>query len=68
MSSRSATLLYASVEIAGLPATRRMPAPTPLPTLQGPSLAQRLAGWLGGVLRSKQPQRRPSAQVLRLRA
>ncbi len=62
---RSNDLLHASVVISELPA-RRMPAPTPLPTLKVPGLFSRLMQW------AAQPQpvkpARRSAQVLLLRA
>lgn len=63
MLPRSNDLLHASVVISELPA-RRMPAPTPLPTLKVPGLFARLVQrWS----QSAQPVRR-SAQVLLLRA
>lgn len=65
MLPRSNDLLHASVVISELPA-RRMPAPTPLPTLKAPGLFSRLAQWLSQPQPAK-PARR-SAQVLLLRA
>ncbi|MBS0440945.1 MAG: hypothetical protein JSR38_03260, partial [Proteobacteria bacterium] len=47
MLPRSTDLLHVSVVISELPAPRRMRAPTPLPTLVRPGLAERVAEWLG---------------------
>lgn len=67
MLPRSNDLLHASVVISELPA-RRMPAPTPLPTLKAPGLFSRLEQWWSQ--QQPQPARpaRRSAQVLLLRA
>lgn len=65
MLPRSNDLLHASVVISELPA-RRMPAPTPLPTLAHPGVLARLAQWWAQPQPVK-PARR-SAQVLMLRA
>lgn len=67
MLPRSNDLLHASVVISELPARRTMPAPTPLPTLQQPSLLTR---WVRAWLRPEPaaPLARRSAQVLMLRA
>lgn len=67
MTNRSAELLHASVVISELPALRRMPAPTPLPTLAQPGLLQRAAEWLAARRDTRTLPRR-SAQVLMLRA
>jgi hypothetical protein len=65
MLPRSTDLLHASVVISELPA-RRMPAPTPLPTLRQPGVAARLAQWWSRPREVRAvPQR--SAQVLVLR-
>ena len=66
MLPRSNDLLHASVIISELPA-RRMPAPTPLPTLRQPDVLTRLQQWWSGP-RPARPQSRQSAQVLVLRA
>lgn len=66
MLPRSTDLLHASVVISELPA-RRMPAPTPLPTLQQPGVLTRLVQWWGEP-RPAPPAPRRSAQVLLLRA
>lgn len=56
-----------------LPALRRMPAPSPLPTLQLPrrGLGERLAAWLAARLQRPAlrplPTTRPAARVLVLR-
>lgn len=60
-------LLHASVVISELPAQRRMPAPTPLPTLMQPGLAARVLEWLAARREVRALPRR-SAQVLVLRA
>ena len=67
MLPRSTELLHASVVISELPSLRRMPAPTPLPTLVQPGPLARLAQWWCEG-REAQPTARPSAQVLLLRA
>ncbi|WP_298825825.1 hypothetical protein [uncultured Piscinibacter sp.] len=66
MLSRHTDTLHASVVISELPAMRRMPAPTPLPTLAKPGLAAQIAAWL--VARRQAPTARRSAQVVFLRA
>ncbi len=63
---------------AALPELRRMPAPTPLPTLRlpRPGLLARLSGWLAAPAahqvrragRSARPVSRRSAQIVLLRA
>lgn len=68
MLSRCSTdLLHASVVISELPALRRMPTPTPLPTLARPGWMERANLWLAARREAQSlPQR--SAQVLVLRA
>ena len=67
MSNRATDLLHASVVISELPALRRMPAPTPLPTLQQPSWLAQLGAWLA--MRRDAPHTpRRSAQIVLLRA
>lgn len=72
MLPRPTDTVHASVVISELPAMRRMPAPTPLPTVHVPQagLMARLGDWLAPRLaRRAQPSMpRPSAQVLFLRA
>lgn len=72
MLPRPTDTVHASVVISELPAMRRMPAPTPLPTVRVPQagLMARLRDWL-----SQRPARRTlpamprhSAQVVFLRA
>lgn len=67
MLPRPTDLLHASVVISELPAGRRMPAPTPLPTLRQPGWIEQIAAWLSA-RRDAQPLPRRSAQVLLLRA
>lgn len=67
MSNRANDLLHASVVISELPALRRMPAPTPLPTLRQPGLLEQLGAWLA-VRRDTPHTPRRSAQVVMLRA
>lgn len=67
MSNRATDLLHASVVISELPALRRMPAPTPLPTLRKPGWIEELGAWLA-VRRDAPHTPRRSAQVLILRA
>lgn len=67
MLPRSTDLLNASVVISELPTLRRMPAPTPLPTLATPGLLGRVAQWWAE-RREAHPVPRSSAQVLLLRA
>lgn len=67
MLPRSTDLLHTSVVISELPALRRMPSPTPLPTLAQPGLFERLAGWIGA-RRDERAMPQRSAQVLVLRA
>lgn len=67
MPNRANDLLHASVVISELPAPRRMPAPTPLPTLRQPGWLARCAGWLASRREAAHTPRR-SAQVLLLRA
>ncbi len=67
MTHRSFDLLHAPVVISDLPAPRRMPAPTPLPTLAQPGLLQRAVEWLSARRDARVLPRR-SAQVLMLRA
>ncbi|MGE4049948.1 MAG: hypothetical protein AB7F38_02685 [Piscinibacter sp.] len=67
MLPRSTDLLTASVVISELPSLRRMPAPTPLPTLARPGPLMRLAQWWAA-RREASPSPRRSAQVLMLRA
>jgi hypothetical protein len=50
-----------------LPAMRRMPAPTPLPTLRRPGLVERIVSWFAPRTQHRVPQRH-SAQVVFLRA
>lgn len=69
MSNHANDLLHASVVISELPALRRMPAPTPLPTLREPGWLARCAAWLASrrqAAATHAPRR--SAQVLLLRA
>ncbi len=68
MLPRSTDLLHASVVISELPSLRRMPAPTPLPTLAQPGPLARLAQWWSERREGQQPVLRRSAQVLMLRA
>ncbi|MFT3663456.1 hypothetical protein [Piscinibacter sp.] len=65
---RASSLPHACLVSPGLPARRRMPAPTPLPTLARPGLAERMATWFAAARRDEPalPPRR-SAQVLVLR-
>ena len=67
MLPRTTDSLHASVVISELPAMRRMPAPTPLPTLARPGLTEQLGAWLAA---RRQAPRTPShsAQVVFLRA
>lgn len=69
---RPTDTVLASVVISELPAMRRMPAPTPLPTMRvpQPGLMARLADWLAPRLarRTMPSMPRPSAQVVVLRA
>ncbi len=67
MLPRSTDLLHASVVISELPAPRRMPAPTPLPTLIQPGWLDRLGAWFAPH-RDVRAMPRHSAQVLVLRA
>lgn len=67
MLPRSTDLLTASVVISELPSLRRMPAPTPLPTLEQPGPLARLVQWWAA-RREAVPAPRRSAQVLVLRA
>lgn len=67
MLPRCTDLPHASVVISELPSLRRMPAPTPLPTLVRPGPLARLAQWWVQ-RREAQPAARHSAQVLLLRA
>lgn len=67
MSNRATDLLHASVVISELPALRRMPAPTPLPTLRQPGWIEQLGAWLAARRDAPHTPRR-SAQVLMLRA
>ena len=67
MSNRATDLLHASVVISELPALRRMPAPTPLPTLRQPGWIEQIAAWLA-VRRDAPLTPRRSAQVVFLRA
>lgn len=67
MLSRHTATLRASVVISELPALRRMPAPTPLPTLARPGLAEQVAAWLAARRETPRAQRH-SAQVVFLRA
>lgn len=64
---RSSGLLHASVVISELPALRRMPAPTPLPTLVQPGWVERAGAWFAARREAAALPRR-SAQVLMLRA
>ena len=67
MLPRATDSLHASVVISELPAMRRMPAPTPLPTLREPGLFEQLGRWLAAHRDTPHaPQR--SAQVVFLRA
>ena len=66
MLSRSNDLLTASVVISELPSLRRMPAPTPLPTLARPGPLELFAQWWAA-RRDAAPAPRRSAQVLMLR-
>lgn len=72
MLPRPTDTVLASVVISELPAMRRMPAPTPLPTVrvQQPGLMARLADWLAArpARRAMPAMPRHSAQVLSLRA
>ena len=72
MLPRPTDTVHASVVISELPAMRRMPAPTPLPTVRVPQagLMARLGEWLAPRLaqRSLPTMPRRSAQVLVLRA
>lgn len=67
MSNRATDLLHASVVISELPALRRMPAPTPLPTLRQPGWLEQFGAWLA-VRRDAPHTPRRSAQVVMLRA
>ena len=67
MSNRATDLLHASVVISELPALRRMPAPTPLPTLRQPGWIEQIAAWLATRHDAPLTPRR-SAQVVFLRA
>ena len=67
MSNRATDLLHASVVISELPALRRMPAPTPLPTLRQPGWIEQLGAWLIAHRDAPHAPRR-SAQVVFLRA
>lgn len=67
MSNRATDLLHASVVISELPALRRMPAPTPLPTLRQPGWIERFGAWLTTQREASHAPRR-SAQVVFLRA
>jgi hypothetical protein len=72
MLPRPTDTVHASVVISELPAMRRMPAPTPLPTVRvpQPGLVARLADWLAPRLarRAAPSLPRHSAQVVFLRA
>lgn len=72
MLPRPTDTVLASVVISELPAMRRMPAPTPLPTVRVPQagLMASLGDWLAPRLtrRAMPSLPRPSAQVLFLRA
>ncbi len=80
MLPRPTDTVHASVVISELPAMRRMPAPTPLPTVRVPQpglvarlgdwLAPRLGDWLAPRLarRAVPSLPRHSAQVVFLRA
>lgn len=67
MLPRSPDFVHASVVISELPALRRMPAPTPLPTLAQPGWLDRMGMWFGARRDVRRTPRR-SAQVLILRA
>jgi hypothetical protein len=71
MLPRPTDTVHASVIISELPAMRRMPAPTPLPTVRVPQagLMARLGEWLAPRLtqRTLPTMPRQSAQVLVLR-
>ena len=72
MLPRPTDTVHASVVISELPAMRRMPAPTPLPTVRVPQAGSmsRLGNWLAQRLarRTGPAMPRHSAQVLVLRA
>jgi hypothetical protein len=72
MLPRPTDTVHASIVISELPAMRRMPAPTPLPTVRvrQPGLIARLGAWLAPQLsrREAPTMRRRSAQVVLLRA
>jgi hypothetical protein len=71
MLPRPTDTVHASIVISELPAKRRMPAPTPLPTVRvpQPGLMARLGDWLAHRLaRRAAPMPRHSAQVVFLRA
>jgi hypothetical protein len=68
MSNRATDLLHASVVISELPAPRRMPAPTPLPTLRQPGRIEQILAWLSTRRDDAAHTPRRSAQVLLLRA
>lgn len=67
MSNRATELLHASVVISELPALRRMPAPTPLPTLRQPGWIEQVGAWFAARRAAPRTPRR-SAQVVMLRA
>jgi hypothetical protein len=67
MLPRTPAPLKAPVTIPELPAMRRMPAPTPLPTLRRPGLVERISSWFAPRTQHRVPQRH-SAQVVFLRA
>ena len=72
MLPRPSDTVHASIVISELPAMRRMPAPSPLPTVRvpQPGLMSRLGDWLARRLarRTVPSMPRPSAQVVFLRA
>jgi hypothetical protein len=68
MLHRSTGFLRVSVVASELPAMRRMPAPTPLPTLARPGMLERLGQWMAARRGLPAARARHSAQVLPLRA
>lgn len=67
MLPRTSAPMTAPVAIPELPAMRRMPAPTPLPTLRRTGLVERIGSWFAPRPQHRVPQR-DSAQVVFLRA